>query len=131
MAKLLYAAAVLLLFAACYGAMLVGAPRELSVDDENVKDALKYAMYEYNKANNDMFQSRPVKVHNATVQLVNGLKYDMNVEIRRTVCKKTTTAINECPFHEEPSLAKAKTCHFIVVNCKWASKIYTEKVECQ
>lgn len=113
------------------GAMLVGAPRELSVDDDGVKEALKFAMYEYNKASNDMYQSRLAKVHNATMQLVNGYKYDMNVEVRRTTCRKPTTDDNGCPFHEEPTLAEAKMCHFIVVNRKWASQIFMDTLKCQ
>lgn len=130
-AKLVFVAAVSVLFAACYGAMLVGAPRELSVDDDGVKEALKFAMYEYNKASNDMYQSRLAKVHNATMQLVNGYKYDMNVEVRRTTCRKPTTDDNGCPFHEEPTLAEAKMCHFIVVNRKWASQIFMDTLKCQ
>ncbi|XP_077343350.1 cystatin-like [Lithobates pipiens] len=131
MAKLVFVAAVLVLSAACYGAMLVGAPRELSVDDEGVMEALKFAMYEYNKASNDMYQSRLGKVYNATMQLVNGYKYDMNVEVRRTTCRKPSTDVNECPFHEEPALAEPKMCHIIVVNRKWASTIFMDTLKCQ
>ncbi|XP_040206058.1 cystatin-like [Rana temporaria] len=131
MAKLVFVAVVSVLFAACYGERMVGAPRELSVDDKGLQEALRFAMYEYNKGSNDMYQSRLGKVHNATMQLVNGYKYDMNVEVRRTKCKKPTTDVNGCPFHEDPTLAKAIMCHFTVVNRMWASKIFMDTVKCQ
>lgn len=67
MAKLVFVASVL--FAVCYGERMVGAPRELSVDDKGLQEALRFAMYEYNKASNDMYQSRLGKVHNATMQV--------------------------------------------------------------
>ncbi|XP_018414304.1 PREDICTED: cystatin-like [Nanorana parkeri] len=131
MAKLLYLAVASVLLAVCFGSRLLGAPRQLSEDDKNVKDALVFAMYNFNKASNDMFASRPVKVLNATVQLVSGLKYDMFVEVGRTACRKPTADVNACAFHVEPSLAKTKICHFIVLNRSWASEINLEKSECE
>ncbi|KAM5165606.1 cystatin-like [Mantella aurantiaca] len=130
MAKLVFAAVVSVLLAACYGERLIGAPKELDGDDDNVKEALGFAMYEYNKANNDLYQSRPVKVHNATVQLVNGLKYDIYVILGRTTCRKPTADVNGCEFHTDPSLSETKTCRFIVVNRSWASEITLTKSEC-
>ncbi|XP_072264765.1 cystatin-C [Pyxicephalus adspersus] len=130
MAKLVFVAVFSVIVAVCFGTRLIGAPRQMTENDNGVQEALRVAMYEYNKASNDMYQSRPVRVHNATMQVVNGIKYDMFVDVKRTVCRKPVTDVKGCAFHDTPSLAETTVCHFVVLNRMWASEITLEINEC-
>uniref|UniRef100_H0Z6K2 Egg-white cystatin n=1 Tax=Taeniopygia guttata TaxID=59729 RepID=H0Z6K2_TAEGU len=100
---------------------MVGAPQPIEnpENDEGLERALQFAMTAYNRASNDMYSSRVVRVISAQRQIVAGVKYIMEVEIARTTCTKPATDIQHCAFHEEPQMAKHTICNFVVLNVPW------------
>ncbi|XP_009509780.2 cystatin-C [Phalacrocorax carbo] len=130
-------AAALMLAGAVLGSedrpRLVGAPVDIpnTDNDEGLQRALQFAMAEYNKASNDMYSSRVVRVINAKKQIVSGIKYLIKVEIGRTTCSKPATDLQSCTFHDEPQMAKHTICNFVVYTVPWLNQIKLLKSECQ
>ncbi|TRZ25106.1 hypothetical protein HGM15179_002009 [Zosterops borbonicus] len=136
-AALLLLAAVLLCFAgAVRGAelrpRLLGAP-ETIVDpqnDEGLERALQFAMTAYNRASNDMYSSRVVRIISAQKQIVAGVKYIMEVEIARTACTKPATDIQRCAFLQGPQMAKRAICNFVVLTVPWRNQVELLESKC-
>ncbi|XP_064271324.1 cystatin-like [Passer domesticus] len=112
---------------------LVGAPQPIEnpENDEGLERALQFAMTAYNRASNDMYSSRVVRVLSAERQIVAGVKYIMKVEIARTTCTKPATDIQHCAFHEEPQMAKHTICNFVVLNVPWRNQVELLESKCQ
>ncbi|NXT87737.1 CYT protein, partial [Anhinga rufa] len=109
---------------------LLGAPQNVSENDKGLQQALQFAMAEYNKASNDMYSSRVVRMISAKKQLVAGIKYIIQVEIGRTTCPKPATDLQSCAFHDEPQMAKHTICNFVVYNIPWQNKITLQENKC-
>ncbi|NXU56715.1 CYT protein, partial [Turnix velox] len=130
-------AAALLLTGAALGVQdsprLVGAPVTISDagNDEGLQRALNFAMTEYNRASNDMYSSRVVRVINAKKQIVAGIKYIMTVEIGRTTCPKPAADLQTCAFHDAPQMAKHTICDFVVYTVPWLNQIKLLESRCQ
>ncbi|NXK36129.1 CYT protein, partial [Piprites chloris] len=112
---------------------LVGAPEVIDnpENDEGLQRALQFAMTAYNRASNDMYSSRVVRVISAKRQIVAGVKYIMEVEIARTTCTKPAADLERCAFHDEPQMAKHTTCKFVVLNVPWRNQIELLDSKCQ
>ncbi|NXP66494.1 CYT protein, partial [Chloropsis cyanopogon] len=112
---------------------LVGAPQTIDdpENDEGLERALQFAMTAYNRASNDMYFSRVVRIISAKRQIVAGVKYIMEVEIARTTCTKPPTDIQHCAFHEEPQMAKHAICNFVVLNVPWRNQVELLESKCQ
>ncbi|NXS99028.1 CYT protein, partial [Jacana jacana] len=130
-------AAALLLAGAVLGGTsrprLLGAPVDVdnADNDEGLQRALQFAMVEYNRASNDMYSSRVVRVISAKRQLVSGIKYMMKVEIARTTCPKPATDLQSCSLHEEPHMAKHTVCDFVVYSIPWLNQIKLLQSNCE
>ncbi|XP_075352747.1 cystatin-C [Mycteria americana] len=112
-------------------AVLVGAPMSINDNDEGLQRALQFAMAEYNRASNDMYSSRVVRIISAKRQIVSGIKYIMEVEIGRTTCPKPVVDLQSCAFHDEPQMAKRTICDFVVYTVPWLNQIKLQKSSCQ
>ncbi|XP_062851507.1 cystatin-like [Trichomycterus rosablanca] len=99
-------AALLVVSVAMASAILVGAPQNADINSQDVQDALKFAVQQYNKVNQDEYLSRVLKVIKAQEQVVSGMKYIFTVEMVRTSCKKGETE-DSCASNLDP--AKAQT----------------------
>ncbi|NWV09520.1 CYT protein, partial [Ptilonorhynchus violaceus] len=131
-------AAALLLFAGAvrsaeFRQPLVGAPQTIDdpENDEGLERALQFAMTAYNRASNDMYSSRVVRIISAKRQVVAGVKYIMEVEIARTTCTKPATDLQRCSFHDEPQMAKHTICNFVVLNVPWRNQVELLESKCQ
>ncbi|KAM9297591.1 cystatin-C [Morus bassanus] len=130
-------AAALMLAGAVLGSegrpKLVGAPLDIpnAGNDEGLQRALQFAMAEYNKASNDMYSSRVVRVVSAKRQIVAGIKYIIKAEIGRTTCPKPATDLQSCAFHDEPQMAKHTVCNFVVYTVPWLNQITLLESKCQ
>ncbi|NWV87842.1 CYT protein, partial [Machaerirhynchus nigripectus] len=100
-------------------------------NNEGLQRALQFAMTAYNRASNDMYSSRVVRIISAKRQIVAGVKYIMEVEIARTTCTKPATDIQHCAFHEEPHMAKHTICKFEVLNVPWRNQVELLASKCQ
>ncbi|NWR69970.1 CYT protein, partial [Centropus unirufus] len=112
---------------------LLGGPVEIGSpeNDEGLQRALRFAVAEYNKASNDMYSSRAVRVLSAHRQIVAGVKYIMKVEIGRTTCPKPATDLQSCAFHSAPQMAKHAVCDFVVYSVPWQNQIKLLENSCQ
>nr|P01038.2 RecName: Full=Cystatin; AltName: Full=Egg-white cystatin; AltName: Full=Ovocystatin; Flags: Precursor [Gallus gallus]AAA48744.1 cystatin precursor [Gallus gallus] len=128
-------AAALMLVGAVLGSedrsRLLGAPVPVDENDEGLQRALQFAMAEYNRASNDKYSSRVVRVISAKRQLVSGIKYILQVEIGRTTCPKSSGDLQSCEFHDEPEMAKYTTCTFVVYSIPWLNQIKLLESKCQ
>ncbi|XP_009459833.1 PREDICTED: cystatin-like [Nipponia nippon] len=113
--------------------LLLGAPVEITDtgNDEGLQRALQFAMAEYNKASNDMYSSRVVRIISAKKQIVAGIKYIMKVEIGRTTCPKPATDLQSCAFHDVPQMAKHAICNFVVYVIPWQNETKLLESRCQ
>ncbi|XP_027552771.1 cystatin-C [Neopelma chrysocephalum] len=116
-----------------YRPRLVGAPEVIDnpENDEGLQRALQFAMTAYNRASNDMYSSRVVRVISAKRQIVAGVKYIMEVEIARTTCTKPAADLQRCAFRDEPQMAKHTICNFVVLNVPWRNQIELLDSKCQ
>ncbi|NXF53699.1 CYT protein, partial [Oceanites oceanicus] len=112
---------------------LVGGPVDIGdpSNDEGMQRALHFAMEEYNKASNDVYSSRVVRVISAKKQIVSGIKYTMKVEIGRTTCPKPATDLQSCAFHDAPQMAKHTICNFVVYIVPWLNEIKLLESSCK
>ncbi|KAF1473900.1 Cystatin, partial [Eudyptula minor novaehollandiae] len=112
---------------------LVGAPVDVADadNDEGLQRALQFAVAEYNRASNDMYSSRVVRIISAKRQIVSGIKYIMKVEIGRTTCPKPATDLQSCAFHDAPQMAKHTICDFTVYTIPWLNQIKLLDSRCQ
>ncbi|NXV13192.1 CYT protein, partial [Cepphus grylle] len=130
-------AAALLLAGAVVGAQdrprLVGAPVTIddADNDEGLQRALEFAMAEYNRASNDMYSSRVVRIISAKRQIVAGIKYTIKVEVGRTTCPKPATNLQSCAFHDAPQMSKHTICNFVVYSVPWLNQIKLLESDCQ
>ncbi|NXI08802.1 CYT protein, partial [Irena cyanogastra] len=133
----LLAAALLFFASAVRGdglrSRLVGAPETIKdpENDEGLERALQFAMTAYNRASNDMYTSRVVRIISAKRQIVAGVKYIMEVEIARTTCTKPATDIQRCAFHEGPQMSKHTICNFVVLTVPWRNQVELLESKCQ
>ncbi|EOB03086.1 Cystatin, partial [Anas platyrhynchos] len=82
------------------------APEDVAENDKGLQHALQFAMAQYNRASNDMYSSKVVRVISAKRQLVSGIKYTIEVEIGRTTCTKAAGDPQSCALHDTPEMAK-------------------------
>ncbi|NXO72479.1 CYT protein, partial [Phainopepla nitens] len=111
---------------------LLGAPETIEdpENDEGLERALQFAMTAYNRASNDMYSSRVVRIIRAQKQVVAGVKYIMEVEIARTTCTKSKTDGQRCSFHQEPQMARHTICNFEVLDVPWLNQMELLKSRC-
>uniref|UniRef100_A0A4W6DUP8 Cystatin domain-containing protein n=1 Tax=Lates calcarifer TaxID=8187 RepID=A0A4W6DUP8_LATCA len=83
--------------------VMTGQPHEIPANSTKVVTVARFAVVEFNKANTeDQFSYKIVNI----TSVVAGINYILDVQLGRTVCKKSDTADGEpCDFHSE---SKAK-----------------------
>ncbi|NXF88549.1 CYT protein, partial [Eubucco bourcierii] len=113
--------------------LLVGAPVTINAgdNDADLQKALDFAVEQYNKASNDRYSSRVVRIISAQKQIVAGVNYIMEVEIARTTCQKPAADLQNCALPSSPQLAKHTICKFVVYTVPWLNKTELLKSECQ
>ncbi|KAM8953022.1 cystatin-like [Pelodytes ibericus] len=110
--------------------MLVGGVEDVGENDELAKQALNYAMKEYNKASNDAFASKMIKINTMQKQLVSGVLYMMDVDIARTMCRKQLVDVGNCGLHSDQDLAKVVNCKFTVLSVPWKLEFNMSSNQC-
>uniref|UniRef100_A0A8C3WW79 Cystatin C n=1 Tax=Catagonus wagneri TaxID=51154 RepID=A0A8C3WW79_9CETA len=109
---------------------LLGGLIDADVNEEGVQQALSFALSEYNKASNDVYHSRVLRVVRARKQVVSGMNYFLDVEIGRTTCTKSQPNLTNCPFHDQPDLKKKTLCSFQVYTVPWKGTTTLVKSSC-
>ncbi|XP_059374073.1 cystatin-F-like isoform X2 [Carassius carassius] len=83
-----------------------GTLQNVSKNDTGVKEAVLTGTYSFNNKSNDAFLFKASAVDDAKRQIVKGIRYILEVEISRTMCRKrgNTDDLNNCPFQTDSLL---------------------------
>ncbi|XP_005749389.1 cystatin C (amyloid angiopathy and cerebral hemorrhage) [Pundamilia nyererei] len=112
-----------------YGAM-VGGLTDADINDENVQNALHFAVVQHNRGSNDLYLSQVAEVIKVQSQVVAGIKYVITVKMAKTPCRKD--GVEEvCAIHTDQAKAKPYQCTFEVWSRPWLNSIELVKNECQ
>ncbi|XP_041064643.1 cystatin-like [Carcharodon carcharias] len=110
-------------------AQLFGALESVSTEQPEVLDAAHFAMSEYNKASNDMYLYKIMRIVSAQQQIVSGLKYVIQAEVGRTQCRRgAVDDLESCEFHETP---QKTLCSFEVLVVPWREEISMMMMTCR
>ncbi|KAK7815764.1 hypothetical protein U0070_025224 [Myodes glareolus] len=71
-----------------------------------VQQALWYAMKEYNKASKDQYNFKVVNILKSQEQITDSLEYYLEVNIARTMCKKSVGENENCLLQQNPKMQK-------------------------
>uniref|UniRef100_A0A8D1QEQ7 Cystatin C n=1 Tax=Sus scrofa TaxID=9823 RepID=A0A8D1QEQ7_PIG len=123
----------------CLRETMAGSPRspllllliDADVNEEGVQQALSFALSEYNKASNDAYHGRVLRVLRVRKQVVAGMNYFLEVEIGRTTCTKSQANLDNCPFPNQPDLQKKTLCSFQVYTVPWKGTTSLVKSSCR
>ncbi|XP_055745623.1 cystatin-like [Salvelinus fontinalis] len=107
--------------------VIVGGVVDADINDPATRDALKFAVAEYNKGTNDMYVRQVAKVVKAQKQVVAGMKYIFTVQMARTLCRKG--GVKDCAVHLAP--AATYQCTFEVWSRPWLGASQLIKNVCQ
>ncbi|ERE71857.1 cystatin-C [Cricetulus griseus] len=113
------------------GPRLLGGLQEAKVEEEGVKQALDFAISEYNKGSNDAYHSRALEVVRARKQMVAGINYYLDVMVGRTTCTKSQPNLTDCPFHDQPHLMRKTLCSFQIYTVPWQGTQTLTKSSCK
>lgn len=110
-----------------------GALQNVSKNDTGVKKAVLTGTYSFNNKSNDAFLFKASAVDCAKRQIVKGVRYILEVEISRTVCRKMghNEDLINCPFQTDSLLRQTFFCHFDVWSIPWMQKMVTEYFNCR
>ncbi|KAM3848915.1 cystatin-F-like [Vipera latastei] len=102
-----------------------GSPFPVKTNDPEVQRATRLGVYKYNNSSNDIFLFKESHINKATMQIVKGVKYRLNVDICRTVCSKRIPHPNldRCDFQKSKGLRKIFTCNFEIWLLPWQQKV--------
>ncbi|KAJ8361483.1 hypothetical protein SKAU_G00180080 [Synaphobranchus kaupii] len=117
------------LFLAVESDRFVGGYSDANPNDPAVKNALQYAIAQYNSNNKDMFISQVSRIIKVEQQVVAGVNYKITVEMSRTSCKKGEE--KACSTHEDPAIGKPYECTFLVYTRAWENYMELTKTTCQ
>ncbi|XP_050981462.1 cystatin-F [Labeo rohita] len=110
-----------------------GTLQNVSKNDTGVKQAVLTGTYSFNNKSNDAFLFKPSAVDDAKRQIVKGIRYILEVEISRTVCRKrdNTDDLNNCHFQTDSLLRQTFLCHFEVWSIPWMKTMSTTFFKCR
>ncbi|XP_034537322.1 cystatin-F [Notolabrus celidotus] len=125
---------VTLAFGFYHGRSMPGSPYNINRTDHSLQTVVLVATYSFNNQSNDAFLFKPLAIHRAQRQVVKGLRYTIDFEISRTVCRKrdnTNNDLSKCDFQPEGRLHQTLQCHLEVWVIPWIKKSQTQVFECK
>ncbi|XP_037829606.1 cystatin-F isoform X2 [Kryptolebias marmoratus] len=98
-----------------------GSPNNISSNDPGLQQVVLNAAYSFNNQSNDAFLFKASAIHRAQRQIVKGIRYVVDLEISRTVCRKRDNNNNlaDCDFQPEGRLHQTFQCHLEVWLIPW------------
>ncbi|XP_052579818.1 cystatin-13 [Peromyscus californicus insignis] len=96
-----------------------------------VRQAVWYAMKEYNKASKDQYNFKVVDILKSQEQITDSLEYYLEVNVARTMCKKIIGENENCLFQNDPKMKKMLFCIFIVSSKPWKFELKMLKKQCK
>ncbi|KAF7236489.1 Glutathione reductase, mitochondrial [Varanus komodoensis] len=103
-----------------------GVPVHVKTNDPGVQKAARFGVYRYNNSSNDIFLFKESCINNATIQVVKGLKYRLDVDIRRTVCRKRVQPdLDQCDFQRNKKLRQVNV-GCVPKKVMWNTAVHSE-----
>uniref|UniRef100_A0A8C7VNB7 Cystatin domain-containing protein n=1 Tax=Oncorhynchus mykiss TaxID=8022 RepID=A0A8C7VNB7_ONCMY len=84
---------------------MAGGVMDADMTDQATRDALQFAVAEYNKGTNDLYVWQMAKVVKVQKQVVAGMKYIFTVQMARTLCRKGGVE-KDCAVHQDPAVVR-------------------------
>ncbi|XP_040836971.1 cystatin-F [Ochotona curzoniae] len=108
-----------------------GFPESIKTDDPGVLAAARHSVERFNNCTNDIFLFKESRISRALVQIVKGLKYMLEVEFGRTICRKTSHArLDNCDFQTNHTLEKTLHCYAEVWVVPWLQSVEVPVLYC-
>uniref|UniRef100_A0AAZ3QX58 Cystatin domain-containing protein n=1 Tax=Oncorhynchus tshawytscha TaxID=74940 RepID=A0AAZ3QX58_ONCTS len=85
--------------------VIAGGVMDADMKDQATRDALQFAVAEYNKGTNDLYVWQMAKVVKVQKQVVAGMKYYFTVQMARTLCRKGGVE-KDCAVHQDPAAVR-------------------------
>uniref|UniRef100_A0A4W6F3P1 Cystatin F n=1 Tax=Lates calcarifer TaxID=8187 RepID=A0A4W6F3P1_LATCA len=99
-------------------------------DDRGLQQVVLAATYSFNNQSNDAFLFKPSAITRAQRQIVKGLRYIVDLEISRTVCRKRDHNNNLSKFFNVCVL-QTFHCHFEVWLIPWENETNVQVFLCK
>ncbi|KAJ0004617.1 hypothetical protein NQD34_010831 [Periophthalmus magnuspinnatus] len=133
MAALLIIAVFLGVHAACGWRCIPGGPCDVSIDDSSVQQAALSAAVSFNNQSNDSFLFRPQHVIKAQKQVVKGIRFLVDLNLCRTMCRKRDKAKNlsDCGLQPPGPLHQVFRCHVEVWDVPWSHHSIIQRLSCK
>ncbi|XP_028983560.1 cystatin-F [Betta splendens] len=114
------------------GRSMPGSPHNISRDDRGLRQVVLDAACAYNNRSNDAFLFRPSCVRRAQRQVVKGIRYIVDFDISRTVCRKRENrSLSDCDFQPVGRLQQTFRCHTEIWKVAWRNKTVTQVFSCK
>ncbi|XP_041646078.1 cystatin-F [Cheilinus undulatus] len=116
-----------------HGRSMPGSPFNISRIDHGLQEVVLSAAYSFNNQSNDAFLFRPSTIHSAQRQIVKGIRYIVDLEISRTVCRKrdNNSDLSNCDFQPKGRLHQTFRCHLEVWVIPWKNQSMTQEFVCK
>ncbi|GLD56025.1 cystatin-F-like protein [Lates japonicus] len=110
-----------------------GSPLNISTDDRGLRQVVLAAAYSFNNQSNDAFLFKPSAITRAQRQIVKGLRYIVDLEISRTVCRKRdhNNNLSKCDLQPKGRLQQTFQCHFEVWLIPWENETNVQVFLCK
>ncbi|XP_020787410.1 cystatin-F [Boleophthalmus pectinirostris] len=116
------------------GRCVPGAPCDVSADDRSVLQAALAAAQTYNNQSNDSFLFRPQRIIKAQRQVVKGVRFLLDLDLCRTVCRKRDKPqknLQDCDLQPPGPLHQMFRCHVEIWVVPWSHHRVTQRLDCQ
>ncbi|TMS01668.1 Monoacylglycerol lipase ABHD12, partial [Larimichthys crocea] len=88
-----------------HGTSMPGSPFNISKNDSCLKQLVLIAAYSFNNQSNDAFLFKASVIHRAQRQVVRGIRYIIDLDLSRTVCRKQNSIdLSNCDFQSDSRL---------------------------
>ncbi|XP_037349607.1 cystatin-F isoform X1 [Talpa occidentalis] len=108
-----------------------GFPKTIETNNPEVRKAARLSVERFNNCTNDIFLFKESHISKALVQIVKGLKYMLDVQIARTICKKNKHPnLDNCDFQTNHTLKQTLSCYSEVWVIPWLQKFEVPVLQC-
>ncbi|XP_005604487.3 cystatin-F isoform X3 [Equus caballus] len=111
--------------------VIPGSPKTIKTNNPGVLKAARHSVERFNNCTNDIFLFKESHISRALVQIVKGLKYMLDLEISRTICKKTKhPSLDNCDFQTNSTLKRTLSCYSEVWVIPWLQRLEVPVLLC-
>ncbi|KAL6102280.1 cst7 [Pungitius sinensis] len=115
------------------GHFVPGSPVNISREDRGLRRVVLASAQFFNNQSNDAFLFKPSAILKAQRQIVKGIRYLVNLEISRTVCRKRdhNNSLFSCDLQPAGRLQQTFQCHTEVWVIPWQNVTRTQVFHCR